>query len=53
VRLFEPLSHLIEGVVARAPRMRKYLRAAAMRIKGVHDWAPALPAAESTILAAD
>jgi uncharacterized SAM-binding protein YcdF (DUF218 family) len=53
VRLFEPLSHLIEGIVARAPRLRKYLRAAAIRIKGVRGWAPALPAAESTILAAD
>jgi hypothetical protein len=53
VRLFEPASHLIEAVVARAPRLRKYLRAAAIRIKGVHGWAPALPAAESTILAAD
>jgi hypothetical protein len=69
VRLFEPLSHLIEGAVARAPRLRKYLRAAAIRIKGVRRSAPALPAiacddtphhrrvpkrvAESTILAAD
>jgi hypothetical protein len=35
VRLFEPLSHLIETMVARAPRLRKYLRAAAIRIKGV------------------
>jgi len=69
VRLFEPASHLIEAVVARAPRLRKYLRAAAIRIKGVRRSAPALPAiacddtlhhrrlpkvvAESTILAAD
>jgi hypothetical protein len=35
VRLFEPLSHIVETVVALAPRLRKYLRAAAMRIKGV------------------
>jgi hypothetical protein len=69
VRLFEPASHLIEAVVARAPRLRKYLRAAAIRIKGVRRSAPALPTipcddtlhhrrvpkvvAESTILAAD
>jgi hypothetical protein len=69
VRLFEPVSHVIETVVARTPRLRKYLRAAAIRIKGVRGTAPALPAiacddepqhrrmpksaAESTILAAD
>lgn len=35
VRLFEPLSHVIETLVARAPRLRKYLRAAAVRLKGV------------------
>jgi hypothetical protein len=35
VRLFEPVSHLIEGVVARVPRLRKYLRAVAIRMKGV------------------
>ena len=35
VRLFEPLSHAIETLVARAPRLRKYLRAAAIRLKGV------------------
>jgi hypothetical protein len=69
VRLFEPVSHLIEAVVARVPRLRKYLRAAAIGIKGVRRTAPALPAIasddrphhrrvpksvpESTILAAD
>jgi len=53
-RIFEPASHLIEAVVARMPRLRKYLRAAAMRIKGVKKTAPALKVvAESTILAAD
>lgn len=35
VRLFEPVSHLIEAVVARVPRLRKYLRAFAIRMKGV------------------
>ncbi len=69
VRLFEPLSHVIEAAVARAPWLRKYLRAAAIRLKGVRRTVPALPkiapddkphhrrdpknAAESTILAAD
>jgi hypothetical protein len=69
VRLFEPVSHVIETLVAREPRLRKYLRAAVIRIKGVRRSAPTLPAlacddapqhrrvtksvAESTILAAD
>src|SRR5437763_2395730 len=57
VRLFEPVSHVIEAAVARAPWLRKYLRAAAIRLKGVHETVPALPKitsdAESTILAAD
>ena len=44
VRLFEPVSHFIEAVVAHFPRLRKYLRAAAIRIKGVSETAPALPA---------
>lgn len=35
VRLFEPMSHLIETLAAGVPPLRKYLRAAAMRIKGV------------------
>jgi len=43
VRLFEPVSHVIEAAVARAPWLRKYLRAAAIRIKGVRRTAPALP----------
>lgn len=69
VRLFEPVSHVIEAAVARAPWLRKYLRAAAIRLKGVGATVPALPkitpddqplhrrrpksSAESTILAAD
>jgi uncharacterized SAM-binding protein YcdF (DUF218 family) len=40
VRFFEPVSHLIESVVARFPRLRKYLRAAAIRIKGVSGTPP-------------
>jgi hypothetical protein len=46
VRIFEPLSHLIESVVGRVPRLRKYLRAAAIRMKGVSGKPPAaaLPA---------
>ena len=46
VRLFEPVSHFIEAFVARFPRLRKYLRAAAIRIKGVSGTPPdaALPA---------
>jgi uncharacterized SAM-binding protein YcdF (DUF218 family) len=49
VRIFEPLSHVIESVVARVPRLRKYLRAAAVRIKGVSGTAPrsAMPAMAS------
>jgi len=43
VRLFEPVSHVIEAAVARAPWLRKYLRAAAIRLKGVRRTAPALP----------
>jgi hypothetical protein len=35
VRLFEPVSHLIEILAAGVPPLRKYLRAAAMRFKGV------------------
>lgn len=35
VRLFEPLSHLIETAAALVPSLRKHLRATAMRIKGV------------------
>lgn len=35
VRVFEPISHAIEAVVAVVPGLRKYLRRAAMRIKGV------------------
>jgi hypothetical protein len=35
VRLFEPVSHLIETLAAGVPPLRKYLRAAAIRIKGV------------------
>jgi hypothetical protein len=67
VRLFEPVSQVIETLAARVPPLRKYLRAAAIRIKGVSETAPALPAmasddkpnhprvskTESTILAAD
>jgi hypothetical protein len=34
-RLFEPFSHFIEVVVAFVPRLRKYLRAAAIFTKGV------------------
>ncbi len=40
VRLFEPVSHLVESVVARVPSLRKYLRAAAIRIKGVSGHPP-------------
>jgi hypothetical protein len=40
VRLFEPVSHLVESVVAHVPRLRKYLRAAAIRIKGVSGHPP-------------
>jgi len=50
VRLFEPMSHLIESVVARFPRLRKYLRAAAIRMKGVSGTPPAAARPE---LAAD
>ena len=35
VRLFEPISHLIEAVVAVVPRLRRYLRAMAILMKGV------------------
>jgi DUF218 domain len=35
VRLFEPISHCIEAVVAVVPRSRKYLRAGAILMKGV------------------
>ncbi|MEA2164524.1 MAG: hypothetical protein QOK37_2651 [Thermoanaerobaculia bacterium] len=44
-RLFEPASHLIEAVVAVVPRLRKYLRAAAIFAKGVSGKPPdsALP----------
>jgi len=41
VRIFEPVSHLIESVVAHFPRLRKYLRAAAIRMKGVSGTPPA------------
>ena len=34
-RIFEPASHFIETVVALIPRLRKYLRAAAIYVKGV------------------
>jgi uncharacterized SAM-binding protein YcdF (DUF218 family) len=34
-RLFEPVSYFIEAFVARVPRLRKYLRAAAIFAKGV------------------
>jgi len=51
VRLFEPLSHFIEAVVAHFPRSRKYLRAAAIRIKGVSGTPPA--AARPAIAADD
>ena len=37
VRLFEPISHLIETLAAGVPPLRKYLRAAAIRIKGVSE----------------
>jgi len=40
VRLFEPVSHVVESIVARVPRLRKYLRAAAIRIKGVNGKPP-------------
>lgn len=40
IRLFEPVSHLVEAVVARVPRLRKYLRAAAIRMKGVSGMPP-------------
>ncbi len=46
VRLFEPVSHCIEAVVAVVPRLRKYLRAMAILMKGVSGRPPhsALPA---------
>jgi hypothetical protein len=44
------VSHLIESVVARFPRLRKYLRAAAIRMKGVSGTPPAAARPE---LAAD
>ncbi len=49
VRLFEPVSHVIETMAARVPPLRKYLRAAAIRIKGVNGTPPysALPPAVS------
>jgi uncharacterized SAM-binding protein YcdF (DUF218 family) len=50
VRLFEPVSHFIEAVVAHFPRLRKYLRAAAIRMKGVSGTPPA---AARPALAAD
>ncbi|MEO6259047.1 MAG: ElyC/SanA/YdcF family protein, partial [Thermoanaerobaculia bacterium] len=34
-RLFEPISHFLEAVVAKAPWTRRYLRAAVVRLKGV------------------
>ena len=45
VRLFEPVSHVIEAVVAVVPRLRKYLRAVAIVMKGVSGKPPdsALP----------
>lgn len=51
VRLFEPVSHLIEAVVAHFPPLRKYLRAAAIRMKGVSGTPPA--AARPAIAADD
>jgi hypothetical protein len=50
VRLFEPVSHFIEAVVAHFPPLRKYLRAAAIRMKGVSGTPPA---AARPALAAD
>jgi hypothetical protein len=35
VRLFEPLSHLLEMMVVRSPSLLKYLRAVVIRLKGV------------------
>jgi uncharacterized SAM-binding protein YcdF (DUF218 family) len=35
IRLFEPVSHLLETVAALVPSLRKYLRAGAIRIKGI------------------
>jgi uncharacterized SAM-binding protein YcdF (DUF218 family) len=43
VRLFEPFSHLIETLAAGVPPLRKYLRAAAIRIKGVNAKSLSLP----------
>ena len=40
VRLFEPVSHFIETVVAVMPRLRKYLRAVAILMIGVSGKAP-------------
>ena len=40
VRLFEQVSHFIETVVAVMPRLRKYLRAVAILMKGVSGKAP-------------
>lgn len=34
-RLFEPVSHFLEAIVALAPWTRRYLRAAVIRLKGV------------------
>jgi len=51
VRLFEPVSHVIEAVVAHFPPLRKYLRAAAIRLKGVSGTPPA--AARPAIAADD
>ena len=51
VRLFEPVSHVIEAVVAHFPPLRKYLRAAAIRMKGVSGTPPA--AARPAIAADD
>jgi len=35
VRLFEPVSHLVEAVVAVVPRLRKFLRSTVILLKGV------------------
>lgn len=49
LRLFEPVSHFIEAVVAVEPRLRKYLRSVAILMKGVSGKPPdsALPALAS------
>lgn len=39
-RLFEPVSHFVETVVALVPRSRRYLRAAAVLSKGVNGHPP-------------